>query len=239
MWRALSVALASVLLLELLGCASRSQQPLITEKYPCEIVEFAVTEEAITESFELAAKRSQMEPEKTIIKCDEALKEDPNNWETYHARAKAWFHLEEWDKSIIDLSRAAELNPHSCIPYNNCGNVWARKGEYDRALQDYNRAIELDPEFEKAYFARGVMWYKKCDYFKAMVDFSRAIELNPKYTNAYHGRIQVLSATDQCDDQLAEMERLIELDKLGKLDQKIRASLTEPEIGFDEIVWIK
>jgi tetratricopeptide (TPR) repeat protein len=119
-----------------------------------------------------------------------ALEINPNDVDTYIARAWAYYKLKDYKNASYDFTKAIELNrfDNDAEAYYGRGCSYYNLKSYDQALFDLNRAIELKPNYAEAYNTRGWLYYNKKDYDKAIADFTKAIRYDSKNADAYYGR---------------------------------------------------
>ena len=143
---------------------------------------------------------------KTLSK---AIQSDPNNWEIYHYRGRAYYRRgndsnssEDYSLAIEDYTKALGMNPDNWEIYQDRGKAYYYRGydlssteDYSLAIEDYSKAICLNPDNWEIYQDRGRAYYNRCfllhskeDYSRAIEDHTKAIELNPDNWEIYHDR---------------------------------------------------
>ena len=146
----------------------------------------------------------------SLIKIlSESIQSDPNNWEIYHDRGKAYlnrgndsYSTEDYSLAIEDFTKALGLNPDNWEIYFLRGRAFFNRGfdlvstdDYSRAIEDSTKAIEQNPDNWEIYFLRGNAYYylgdfldSTDDYSLAIEDYTKAIELNPDDWALYYYR---------------------------------------------------
>ena len=116
-----------------------------------------------------------------IAACEEAIRLDPENPDTYNSRGDIYFLEHDLDSAILDYTEAIRLAPEDARAYKNRGNTYYEKGSYDEAVKDYDKVIRLTPEDDSADLRkkRGDAYYQKGDYDQAIEDYNEAIRIDP------------------------------------------------------------
>ncbi|MEO0913072.1 MAG: tetratricopeptide repeat protein [Pseudomonadota bacterium] len=73
----------------------------------------------------------------------------PDFAEGWHARATAFFHLEEYGLAIEDIFRTLALNPHHFGALTGLGIMQEEMGQPERALLAFEKAQALNPHREQ------------------------------------------------------------------------------------------
>ncbi len=81
--------------------------------------------------------------------CNEAIKADSKNAQSYDIRAAANLNLGNLDQAIQDAQAAIKLAPTYAAAYNNLGLAYFAKNQLDQAENCFNKAIELAPGLQQ------------------------------------------------------------------------------------------
>ncbi len=106
--------------------------------------------------------------EKAIDELTQAIEIEPQNFEAYFWRARAFMRKGQFENAIRDFKKVLDLNPGYSPAYDNLGWLFMRRNEYDQSLSYLNRSIELKPENGWAHYMRGRIFYKKGDLKNAL-----------------------------------------------------------------------
>jgi tetratricopeptide (TPR) repeat protein len=150
--------------------------------------------------------------EHAIAQYTTALKHDPNNRDTYQARALAYEQTGDLDKALADYTEVLRLDPRDPHGFQFRGSVYHRRGDFDRAIADFTQALKLEPESAFAYYNRGLAFVAKDEYPKAIADFTRALKLDPQYAVAFGYRGQAYRLNGEYDKAIADCNEALRLD---------------------------
>ena len=115
--------------------------------------------------------------EKAIDEFNQAIAIEPQNFEAYFWRARAFMRNEQFENAIGDFNKVVDLNPGYSPAYDNLGWLFMRRNEYDQSLAYLNRSIELKPENSWAYYMRSRIFFKKGDLKNAMENAQTACKM--------------------------------------------------------------
>jgi tetratricopeptide (TPR) repeat protein len=146
-----------------------------------------------------------------ILESSNAILNDPNYGEAYHARGSFYLYLGKFDLALSDFNKAIGINPWNAKTYCNRGNVYFAQRLYDQALSDYGAAILIDPQLAEAYSSRGGAYVHKGQYDLAISDYNKAIEINSKYGDAYYNRGLAYANKEQYDLAISDFNRVIKI----------------------------
>lgn len=134
-----------------------------------------------SKAYEYVSKSwSELNFDKRIELCMEAIKIIPNNAYLYLNLASVYSLNKDLDNALINYSKAIELEPEYTFAYHNRGNIYFKKGEFEKAIIDYTKVIEHMPDFSPIYRDRGESYKRIGDNAKADADFKKARELDQK-----------------------------------------------------------
>jgi tetratricopeptide (TPR) repeat protein len=115
--------------------------------------------------------------EKAIDELSQAIEIDPQNFEAYFWRARAFMHKGQFENAIGDFNKVLDLNPGYSPAYDNLGWLFMRRNEYDQSLAYLNRSIELEPQNGWAHYMRSHIFFKKGDLKNALENAQTACKL--------------------------------------------------------------
>ena len=115
--------------------------------------------------------------EDAIDELSQAIEIDPQNFEAYFWRARAFMHKGQFENAIGDFNRVVDLNPAYSQAYDNLGWLYMRRNEYDQSLAYLNRSIDLKPKNGWAYYMRSHIFFKKGDLKNALENAQTACKL--------------------------------------------------------------
>jgi tetratricopeptide (TPR) repeat protein len=115
--------------------------------------------------------------EKAIDELNQAIAIEPQNFEAYFWRARAFMRKGQFENAIGDFNKVVDLNPGYSPAYDNLGWLFMRRNEYDQSLAYLNRSIELKPENSWAYYMRSRIFFKKGDLKNAMENAQTACKM--------------------------------------------------------------
>ncbi|MCS6850068.1 MAG: tetratricopeptide repeat protein, partial [Gemmataceae bacterium] len=121
----------------------------------------------------LAAKKF----DDAIRDCDESLRHNPDDPQTYNTRGAAYSFQDDYDRAIADYTQAIRLDPNFAVAYRNRGSCWYLKGDDEQAIRDCTRAIRLDATDARAYERRGQAYARRGERDRAEADFAVARRL--------------------------------------------------------------
>jgi tetratricopeptide (TPR) repeat protein len=118
--------------------------------------------------------------EKAIDELSQAIEIEPQNFEAYFWRARAFMRKGQFESAIGDFKKVLDLNPGHSPAYDNLGWLFMRRNEYDQSLSYLNRSIELKPENGWAHYMRSRIFFKQGDLKNALENAQTACKLDYK-----------------------------------------------------------
>ncbi len=104
-----------------------------------------------------------------------SIKYNPDNYDAYHLRSKAYRKLGNYELALKDANNAIELFGKFAEAYNNRGSIYYLLGKPDEAINDFTKAISLRPDYSGAYYNRSLVYSNlKKDYKLAKEDLEKA-----------------------------------------------------------------
>ena len=98
------------------------------------------------------------DPKKAIEYLNNAIKQEPNNAETFTKRGAAYINLGQYQQAIDDFNKAISLKQNYASAYNNRGAAYYSLGQNQQAIDDFNKAIGLNKDYANAYSNRGTAY---------------------------------------------------------------------------------
>jgi len=86
-----------------------------------------------------------------IIAFSEAIRLDPDDVETYRARAGVYLDKGDYDQALADYAEVIRRDPGDANAYHMRGGLFMGRGDYDLAIVDCNESIRRDPAQAAAY----------------------------------------------------------------------------------------
>lgn len=92
----------------------------------------------------------------------------------------------------------------------------AKAGKHDTSVRRYRKLLERDPRLNDARRELGWVLIAAGRVAEAQEEFRVALHANPKDTEAWKGILEALRKTDQKDEFLKVLDRLVELEPTRK-----------------------
>ncbi len=126
--------------------------------------------------------------DRAIRECDEAIRIDPENAETFVFRGHALFNKNDFDRAILDYDQAIALGSKAATTLVQRAAAYHRKGDEARAIADLDAAITLNPRDPVAFYIRGAAYQKSGMPDRTLQDFTEALKLAPNYAEIRYRR---------------------------------------------------
>ena len=118
--------------------------------------------------------------EKAIDELSQAIAIEPQNFETYFWRGRAFMRRGQFEEAIGDFKKVLDLNPDYSPACDNLGWLFFRRNEYDQSLAYLNQSIALKPENAWTHEMRSRIFFKKGDVKSALENAQTACKLGSK-----------------------------------------------------------
>lgn len=92
----------------------------------------------------------------------------------------------------------------------------AKAGQHDTSVRRYRKLLERDPRLNDARRELGWVLIAAGRVAEAQGEFRAALDANPKDTEAWKGILEALRKTNQKDEFLKVLDRLVELEPARK-----------------------
>lgn len=146
-----------------------------------------------------------------IEKFSQAVKINPELYESYYGIGKAYFGLRKFVESEDFYRKALKINPSHGASIDGIGAIYHLGKKYDVAIGYFKKAIEADPKYGGAYDNLGFAYFYKKDYVNSLKYFDKSIEIDPGFADSYLGRGKVYVETLQNDKAVKDFSRAMEL----------------------------
>jgi tetratricopeptide (TPR) repeat protein len=170
-----------------------------SEKFEKTIAVFPLTLSSRIRSMIQASQLHNVDPDKALAACDEAVELDPTNAVVHFAHGCAFVELERFDEAIAAFDRAIELNPVFVDAQTLRGAAFVLLERFDEAFVGYDRAIKLDPRDALPHGLRGWALFGLGRFEDALKAFDHAIELGPTDASRHRNRSEVLLDPDRLE----------------------------------------
>jgi tetratricopeptide (TPR) repeat protein len=90
------------------------------------------------------------EYEEIIEKCNEAIRNNPKDINSYNSKGTGLYKLGKYEESIRVFDEAIKINPKNTIAYFNKGVLFDKLGKYEEAVNMFNEVLKIDPKDTEA-----------------------------------------------------------------------------------------
>jgi tetratricopeptide (TPR) repeat protein len=125
------------------------------------------------------ACRKSGQPDKALTVINQAIKSDPNDLQSYKARAMLLFNHKAYDKAIDDFKKILEQQPNNVWALSTVADCYQFTGQQKSALESIDKAIQVNPNYAFSYRVRGRINLQNQNYAEAVADFQKSLELEP------------------------------------------------------------
>lgn len=241
------VVAAIVLLINLTGCESPSQNPevrleraiLLQERgeFEAAILAYTKLESELKELPDLFHNRGycyeQLQlTEKAVQNYRLCLERQPNHISALNNLAAILARQQEFKESVSLFSRILELDADNVLALRNRGLCHFEAGRPEQALQDYDRVLQLDPIDPQALFQRGNVHSRSGRLPSAVNDYTAAVTSSPRFAQAWLNRGLALHQLGDIDGARRDLRQARDLDKniiLAGIEWLEDASEQEPQ----------
>lgn len=145
------------------------------------------------------------------IQYREALKLNPNSFESLHFLGILKAQIDECPAAIELFNKAIVINPQNEHVYLNRGLAQYKLGNIQSALEDFLMSKKIAPQYAEAYFNIGNAYQELRDFSQAVVNYDKAISYIPSYAEAFNNRGNALQELGQHQEALKSYQRAIEI----------------------------
>lgn len=149
---------------------------------------------------------------------------NPNDYNSYVARAQARHGLNRFGHALEDYDKALEIVPEHFVAHYNRGLLRALVGDDNRAIEDFNFVLGVDPENTLAIYNRALLREQTGDYQGAIHDYTQILETYPNFLYGYIAR-------GQCRRKVGDIKGAIEDETIAaktQLDMTFKPSKRRP-----------
>ena len=154
----------------------------------------------------------------------DALKIDPDFFETHDLLAGLALDQDKPDEAITEYSKALRGNPNPAPIYSNLGGAYVAKGDFRQAYAAYSKAIAMDSTLVNAYVGVGRTLEGQGRTEDALAWYERAVRRDPMNEPASHAEASLLLKVGRP----ADAERLLR----KTLEHGVRGSLLLSDLGL-------
>ena len=125
-------------------------------------------------------KLDQLDFNKEIKLCDEAIRLNPQDADAYYKRGIANDKLGHHERAIQDYDDAIRFNPQAADAYRIKIGIAYENLRHESTTRDYDEAIRVNSQDADAYNNRGIAYDNLGQHERAIQDFDEAIRLSPQ-----------------------------------------------------------
>ena len=121
-----------------------------------------------------------------VTKYTLAIQNNPNDYDAYIQRTRAYEMIEQYEKASQDLKKAIQIDPKNYKAYEELAELYCEnKGfqKFDLAIQYYSKAIQVidknDDHLYSLYRDRALVYSANGQYEKSIADYSKCIKHDP------------------------------------------------------------
>ncbi len=120
--------------------------------------------------------------EKALAQCNEALRINPSDTESYNLLGSINIELGRYEEATQALRKVIEDKSFSepKFPYFNLGLCLRKQKQTEKAIAAFQLASQFDPEFYRAYVALGEIYSEQKNYSRMLHYYMKA---EPAYAN--------------------------------------------------------
>jgi Flp pilus assembly protein TadD len=154
----------------------------------------------------------EKEYSRVLESCDEALKLNPDNWDTKNLVGIALRRMGRIDEAIAQYKDILKANPDFPRVLYNLGIALAKGGDLPSARAAYERAVQLKPNLAEARNNLGEVMVRLGDIAAAEREIREALKVQPQFPLAMSNLADVLFRTKDFAGAAALAEKAAALD---------------------------
>lgn len=108
---------------------------------------------------QMGAAQQQQQLLQAINSLELAVKQNPNNAETWTQLGNAYFDTDQPEKAIEAYTKSLAIIPGNPAVLTDLGVMYRRAGQPDQAVATFDQALQVSPGFEQALFNKGIVLY--------------------------------------------------------------------------------
>jgi len=121
------------------------------------------------------------EPQKALVKLEEALETHPNDKRLHHMLGLAYQGVDMNEKAEQAYKKATEIDSNFAPPYNNLGYLYRSTENYVMAEEAFKNYIRLLPDEANPHDSIADLYTKMGNHDLAITHYEKALELNPNF----------------------------------------------------------
>lgn len=158
-----------------------SARPPATQPYSAQPQPTPAVESLLLE----AGKLFTSDPDRAQKLLEQALSQDPNNYDCAVALARLLSFKKDYAAAIRQYAFALSLDSRASDVHFELGSLLMAQGQYDQAIQSFESSLILQPKNRDDVLANlGFCHFKKGDYRKAKLLLLQSLEFNPNNSTA-------------------------------------------------------
>jgi len=125
-----------------------------------------------------------------VTACNNALRLNPNDGETYFYLGRAYRKLNRtadanraFDRAVPGLVKFTQDNPDYSDGFYLLGNAYSENGNFEKALEAYRTCLSLNPKFARAWFNSGSIYVHLNKKPEALAQYQSLLPLSPDYAS--------------------------------------------------------
>jgi tetratricopeptide (TPR) repeat protein len=126
-------------------------------------------------------------PEMAIRECNNALKRNADDGETYFYLARAYDLTGKSDeatahykKAVVGLIEHVRKNPDSPDGYYLLGNAYFADNQREKAIEAYEKCLALSPRFVKARYNVAIIQLRQRNKTAALEQYNQLLSMDPE-----------------------------------------------------------
>ena len=116
--------------------------------------------------------------DKVISDLNQAIKEDPKNYDNYKQRAQFFYEEKQYDLAIKDYHQMITIDPGNVVAYMGLERNLQIQEQYQPSIEQYNYVVKLAPEYSHAYLSRADSYFFLKKYSEAADDVIKALSID-------------------------------------------------------------
>ena len=112
--------------------------------------------------------------DKVISDLNQAIKEDPQNYDNYIERAQFLYEEKQYELANKDYHQMITIAPGKMYAHMGIGRNFQIQEEYQLSIEQYNYVVKLNPEYSHGYSFRADSYFYLEKYSEAADDIIKA-----------------------------------------------------------------
>lgn len=152
------------------------------------------------------------EYEKIIEKCNETIKKNPKDINSYNSKGAGLYKLGKYEEAVRVFDEAIKLNPQDVKAYNFKGLALSKQGKYEEAIAVFNDVINLDPNNVIAYCDKASAISELGKHEEALGIYDAGIKTNPQNTLPYFNKGVLFGKLGKYEKAINMFNEVIKID---------------------------